>query len=134
MINPVRIRNAVYAGGALLLRIAAGFAILTALSRAASAGNPITVMVLPPAQTAAPKTTIDSVNLFCDQLAAELAKDADLRVVDRTQIDRVLAERAIGDVAKPALAYDGIVRVSIDPLRDKPALIVRIVDLPSGNL
>ncbi len=130
----VRIRRTVHAGGTILLRIAACFAILATMGNAASASDQITVVVLPQAQTAASKVTIDAVNLFCDQLAAELAKDAELRVVDRTQIDRVLAERAIGDIAKPALAYDCLVRVSIDPLRDKPALIVRIVDLSSGNL
>ena len=117
----------------MLLRIAAGLAILAAPGKAVLADAPLTVTVLPPAQTVAPKETIDSVYLFCDQLEAELAQDADLSVVDRTQIDRVLAERAIGKVASPALAYDGMIRVSLDPLRDKPALIVEAVDLSSGN-
>jgi hypothetical protein len=118
----------------MLLRIAAGFAILTGHCQAVSGAAAVTVMILPPEQSAASKEAIESVNLLCDQLAAELAKDAGLRVVDRTQIDRVLAERAIGDVAKPALAYDCLIRVGIDLLRDEPALVVSVVDLSSGNL
>jgi hypothetical protein len=134
MINALRTHSAVYSVGALLLRIATGFTVLTMLSQAVLGGDPITVVVLPPAQTAAPKDTIASANVFCDQLAAELVKDAEVRVVDRTQIDRVLAERAISGDVKPALAYDALIRVGIDPLPDKPAFIVRVIDLSTGNI
>jgi len=116
----------------MLCRIAVVLVWMTTLT-ATAFGEPITVVVLPPLETAGPEVTARA-DVFCAQLAAELAKDAELKVVDRSQVDRVLTERAMGAVAKPALAYDALMRVSIDPLRANPVVILRIVDLSSGNV
>jgi hypothetical protein len=102
MIFPVGSQGAASAGGALLWRIGTILALLTALSEAAFGRDPVTVVVLSPPQLSASKDEAAAVDLFCDQLAAELAKDAELRVVDRTQIDRVLAEQ-LGE-ARPETA------------------------------
>ena len=104
-----------------------------ALAIGAAAGEPITVVVLPPPQLGEPDDSA-AADLFCSRLEAELAKDAGLRVVDRSQIDRVLEERATGAVTKPALAYDVMIRVEIDRLQAEPAVVLSVVDLSNGNL
>ena len=73
-------------------------------------------------------------DLSCGRLEAELAKDPGLRVVDRSQINRVLAEPTAGAVEKPAWAYDAMARVSIDRLQADPAVVLSVVDLSNGNL
>jgi hypothetical protein len=127
-------RSASCPGSALILRIATAVILLMKFNQPAFGDGPITVVVLPPVQSTMPEGTVAAAELFCDQLAEELAKDATLRVVDRTQIDRVLMERASGTVAKPALAYDALVRVNIDPLLANPAVVLPVVDLSTGNL
>ena len=117
-----------------MLRITATFVIVLAFCGLACAGDRITLVIIPPAQTATSKETIASALLICDRLAAELAKDPEIRVVDRTQIDRILTERAMEGASKPALSYDALVRVSLDPVREKPVMIVEVVDLSTGNL
>ena len=121
-------------GRALLVRMGAAFIFLMALGEVASGRNPITVVVLPPPPLTASQDTVAAIELFCDQLAAELANDAELRVVDRTQIDRLLGERALVGGAPAVLAYDVLLRVGIDVMRAKPVVILRIVDLSTGNM
>ncbi|MDY0165015.1 MAG: hypothetical protein RBS80_00640 [Thermoguttaceae bacterium] len=117
----------------LRLLLTTVFAVLATHTIEAAASEPITVVVLPPPQLLEPNDSA-AADLFCGRLEAELAKDPGLRVVDRSQIDRVLAERATGAVKKPALAYDAMVRVSIDRLQAKPAVVLSVVDLSNGNL
>jgi hypothetical protein len=64
-----------------------------------------------------------------DQLAMELATDRQLRVVDRTQIDRLLQERRISDINGPILAYDALIGVTIERRVANPTIILRVVDL-----
>lgn len=118
----------------VLVLLAPVFILLMTLHGAASGGDPIAIVVLPPVQPTAQQESVAAAELFCDQLTAELAKDAALRVVDRTQIDRILAEKATDAIDKPALAYDALVRVNIDSLRGKPVVILQVIDLSAGNL
>ena len=55
-------------------------------------------------------------------------------VVDRTQIDRLLQERAISDINQPILAYDALVGVKIEWRVANPTVILRVVDLSLGNV
>jgi hypothetical protein len=75
-----------------------------------------------------------AVELVADQLALELANDSQLRVVDRTQIDRLLQERAISDINSPILAYDALIGVRIEWRVANPTIILRVVDLSLGNV
>ncbi len=109
--------------------------LLTIDTGTTKAGDPITVVVLSPhGTTALDDKTAVAAELLCDQLTEELARDPSLRVVDRSQIDRVLAEQAIGDNVQPVLAYDAMVRIVVDPLQAEPAVTLRVVDLSSGNI
>ncbi len=120
-------------GRRLLLPATVAIALLAAFTCKAAGREPINVVVLSPSQPAGPEDA-RAVDLFRSQLAAELGKDAELRVVDRSHIDRVLAERAIGAIDRPALAYDVMIRVEIDRLQARPAVVLSVVDLSNGNL
>jgi len=73
--------------------------------------------------------------LACDRLARELEKNASLRVVDRTQLDRVLNERRLGSgPAGMILSYDIMVRLEVDAVRPVPRTILKFVGLSDGNL
>jgi hypothetical protein len=73
--------------------------------------------------------------LACDRLARELEKNASLRVVDRTQLDRVLNERRLGSgPAGMILSYDIMVRLEVDAVRPVPRTILKLVGLSDGNL
>ena len=63
-----------------------------------------------------------------------MANDGQLRVVDRTQIDRLIQERAISDINKPILAYDALVAVKIEWRVANPTVILQVVDLSLGNV
>ena len=109
------------------------FMLFTGVSPTALAGERVTVVILPPLNLSSDRDDAPALELLCDQLAVELAKGNELQVVDRTQIDRVLAERAIGNITRPALAYDVLLRVSLDSSLGRPAVSLRIVDLSTGN-
>ena len=94
----------------------------------------VTVAIVPSLKATAPQEMVAAVELVADQLAVELAKDGQLRVVDRTQIDRILQERAISDINKPVLAYDALVGVKIEWRVANPTVILRVVDLSLGNV
>jgi hypothetical protein len=94
----------------------------------------VTVAIVPSLKAAAPQEIAAAVELVADQLAIELANDGQLRVVDRTQIDRILQERAISDINKPILAYDALVGVRIEWRVANPTVILRVVDLSLGNV
>ena len=97
-------------------------------------GRPaVTVAIVSSLKSTAPQEVAAAVDLVADQLAMELANDRHLRVVDRTQIDRVLQERAISDIDHPILAYDVLIGVKIEWRVANPTIILRVVDLSLGN-
>jgi hypothetical protein len=95
---------------------------------------PVTVAIVPSLKATAPQEMTAAVELVADQLAMELANDRQLRVVDRTQIDRLLQERAISDINHPILAYDVLIGVKIEWRVANPTLILQVVDLSLGNV
>jgi hypothetical protein len=94
----------------------------------------VTVAIVPSLKATAPRDVAAAVELVADQLAIELANDRQLRVVDRTQIDRVLQERTISDINHPILAYDVLIGVRIEWRVANPTVILRVVDLSLGNV
>ncbi len=96
--------------------------------------TPVTVAIMPSLEATAPQEVAVAAETVADLLAIELAGDGQVRVVDRTQIDRLLEERAISDVNEPILAYDVLVGVRIEWRVANPTVILRVVDLSLGNL
>ena len=94
----------------------------------------VTVAVIPSLEATAPQEVAAATETVADLLAIELANDDQVRVVDRTQIDRLLQERAISDIHEPILGYDALVGVKIERRVANPTVIVRVVDLSLGNI
>lgn len=110
-------------------------ALLVCLTEASHAGNAVAVVVLPPQAVASlGDKGMAAAELLCDQLAARLGQDPNLRVVNRTQLDRVLSEKVLAGQPGPVLAYDAMLRVRVDPLRARPAVILEVIDLAAGNI
>ncbi|HET6430303.1 MAG TPA: hypothetical protein VFJ30_17950, partial [Phycisphaerae bacterium] len=73
--------------------------------------------------------------LACDRLARELEKNPSVRVVDRTQLDRVLKERGLDDQSlRPVLSYDIMARLEVDAVRPAPKAHLKLVDLSYGSM
>jgi len=88
-----------------------------------------TVVILPPREQTA------ALLLLCDRLAEALGETRSIRVVDRTQLDRILQERkTAAQPMKAMLAYDLMVRVRVDFLRPAPKLAIELIDLSTGNV
>ncbi len=111
---------------AMFLTATAG--VLAGRVQAEQAGcESVTVVILPPRERTA------ALLLICDRLAEELGKTKSIRVVNRTQLDRILKERKTAPrLAKPMLAYDLMVRMRLDSLRS--AFAVELIDLSTGNV
>jgi hypothetical protein len=92
-----------------LLAAATGGELLVPDSRA-----PVTVAIMPSLEATAPQEVAVAAEVVADLLAIEVASDGQVRVVDRTQIDRLLEEKAISDVNEPILAYDVLVGVRME--------------------
>lgn len=93
------------------------------------------VVFLPPRVPAPASRLQAAAELACDRLAQELAAAGIARVVDRAQVDRILAERAMDPKAiRPLVSYDAMVRLEIDTSRMLPAATVSLVDLSTGNV
>ena len=104
-------------------------------SAAESRAAPVTIVILPPDVKAEDAETRVAAELLCDRLAEGLGDIAGIRVVDRTQIDRVLAEHTLASKpAGPVLAYDAMVRVSVDALAPLPRVRLSVIDLSHGNV
>ena len=104
---------------------------------AVSAGqSPVAIVVLEPQfMSGGGGEATAAAQLACDRLARELEKNASLRVVDRTQLDRVLKERQLGSgPAGTILSYDIMARLEVDAVRPVPRAILKLVDLSDGNL
>lgn len=87
-------------------------------------------VVIPP-----PRKRTTALLLLCDQLAEVLGKNESIRVVDRTQLDRILQERkTAARPLKPLRAYDLMVRIRTDSHRPRPMLTVELIDLSTGNI
>ena len=89
----------------------------------------VTVVILPPREQTA------DLLLLCDRLAEALGQTKSIRVVDRTQLDRILQERkTAARPMKAMLAYDLMVRMRVDLLRPVPKLAIELIDLSTGNV
>lgn len=106
------------------------------MPRTASPGRP-TLVILPPT-IAGEESQRSRIELLCDRLAERLGKGApglpDVAVVDRSQIDRVLAEQGAAAQLKPVLAYDAMLRVELDRGSKPPQVRLTIIDLSLGNV
>lgn len=94
------------------------------------------VIILPPLfGDAANASAIAAGNVLCDRLAAELGAEGIARVVDRTQIDRVLQEKRLSHAsANPALGFDALVRFRVEVCGFTPTVRLSLVDLSHGNV
>jgi hypothetical protein len=106
-----------------------------AATEPASQRSTVSFVVLPPELPRDQAGLGDSVGLFCDLLAQRLSKSPGVAVLDRTRLDRVLAERAIGGTDKsPMLSFDAMVRVRPEGADGNQEIAVDVVDLALGNL
>ncbi len=101
---------------------------------------PVTVMVLSP-RIDAKDSSAPAAELLCDALAEKLAKDTGLKVVDRSQIARLLDERknrlVNGEPAtqfQPLIAYDMMARLTFDTVRPLPQVKIELIELSTGNV
>ncbi|MCP4377292.1 MAG: hypothetical protein GY794_14090, partial [bacterium] len=95
----------------------------------------VTIVILPPQIEGGAKKSRSEVETLGDLLAAQLSDDKSIKVVDRSQLKRVLAERAMAN--KPGaqlLSYDVMVRLSANLLRSRPQITIKTIDLEMGNV
>jgi len=121
-------------GSALGLLVLLGCRLL--VGGVAVASEPrVAVVVLPPQFVAGSgDNATAAAELACDQLARELEKNQSLRVVDRSQLDRILNERRLSASAPATIvSYDAMIRLEIDTVRPVPLIRLRVVDLSNGN-
>ena len=96
-----------------------------------TSAEPVTILVLPVPQHR------PEVQLLADRLAERLQTVPSLRVVDRTQIDRILREKeheAEGPFVRPAMAYDLMLRLSVALPGERPTVRCELVRLSNGNV
>ena len=99
------------------------------------ASAPAVVILQPHLPEAADGSVRAEADLLCDRLAEEIAAEGIARVLDRSQIDRVLEEKRLsGDLSKPAIAYDALVRLDVDVPSLVPEVRLRVIDLSRGNM
>ncbi len=94
------------------------------------------VVILPPRLPEAADGSVRAeADLLCDRLAEEIAAEGIARVLDRSQLDRVLEEKRLsGDFSKPAIAYDALVRLDVDVPSLVPEVRMSVIDLSRGNV
>ena len=107
----------------------------------ASARAPVAILILSPHVVGPDETKARAAaELLCDQLAVELSKHAELRVIDRTQLDRLVTERQFSDdsgaASRPSaiLAYDMMLRLRVDTGCPIPRTVLELIDLSDGNI
>lgn len=107
----------------------------------ASARAPVAIVILSPHVVGPDENkALAAAELLCDQLAVELSKHAELRVVDRTQLDRLVTERKFSDdsgaASRPSaiLAYDMMLRLRVDTGCPIPRTVLELIDLSDGNV
>ena len=95
-----------------------------------------TVVVLPPRlkETADSSVRADA-DLACDRLAEELAAEGIARIVDRSQVDRVLEEKRLaGDWTKPIVGFDALLRLEVNVPSIVPEVRLSLIDVSHGNV
>ena len=94
------------------------------------------VVLLPPRFLAPPSPQREAAaELACDRLAERIAAAGAVRVVDRTQLDRILQERGLqADLSRPMLSYDAMIRLEVDATRLAPKSRLSLIDLSTGNV
>jgi hypothetical protein len=109
--------------------------LLLAGGLAAAAEPQVAVVVLPPALAAEGDDKAKAAaELACDLLARELEKTPSLRIVDRSQLDRLLKEQRLAAGGSATIvSYDAMVRLEIDAARLAPVIRLSVVDLSRGN-
>ena len=90
-------------------------------ARAAPAAAPSVLLLPPRLPPQAGRAARAEADAACDRLAQDLAAAGLARVVDRTQIDRVLQERNLRpELPRPMLSYDAMIRLEADTTRLAP--------------
>ncbi len=94
------------------------------------------VVILPPRlPDAADWSARAEAELACDRLAEEIAAEGIARVLDRSQLDRILEEKRLsGDWSKPAVAFDAMIRLEVDVPSLVPEARMTLIDLSHGNV
>lgn len=96
---------------------------------------PSVVLLTPRFRSPAGPQLVATAELAGDRLLQEIAAAGLARVVDRTQLDRMLQERNLqASLPKPMLSYDAMVRMEIDASRLTPATMLSVIDLSTGNI
>ena len=118
----------------LLMAVAASAAAVRAAEPATGAASkpdgvvPATILFAPP------EVSSEQALLACDRLAEALSQ-RNLRVIDRSQVERILRERRLDPApGPPVLAYDLVLRVRFsggDPGRETR---LELLDLSTGNV
>ncbi|MBN2583559.1 MAG: hypothetical protein JXL80_10860 [Planctomycetes bacterium] len=94
----------------------------------AESPGPVSVVIVPPAGP-------EALLVLSDRLAEEMGRNESLRVVDRTQIERILAEKVTaGDSVKPVQSFDLMLRLRILPASTPPRLALELIDLSTGSV
>ncbi len=94
------------------------------------------IVLLPPRFGVQPSPPVQSAaELACDRLAEEIAAAGLARVVDRTQLDRLLQERELAtSPSGPMSSYDAMLRMEVDDMRLPPETRLSAIDLSTGNV
>ena len=94
------------------------------------------VLLLPPRlPPQAAEAALAEADAACDRLAQDLAAAGLARVVDRTQLERILQERRLqAEPARPMLSYDAMIRLEADTTRLAPETTLSLIDLSNGNI
>ena len=94
------------------------------------------VVILPPRlPEAADSSARADAELACDRLAEEIAAEGIARVVDRSQVDRVLEEKRLtGDLVKPVVGFDAMIRLEVDVPSLVPEVRMSLIGLSQGNV
>ncbi|HUU21069.1 MAG TPA: hypothetical protein VM389_00910, partial [Phycisphaerae bacterium] len=102
---------------------------ILALAPRVQAAEPATVVVLPPRVNGADTGTADAARLLCDRLAQRIGQSPDVKVVDRAELERIVAERRLETAPRPVLSFDAMVRVSADTSGPLPRVSLAVIDL-----
>ncbi len=97
--------------------------------------NAVSLAILPPRIKAdASSQAREAAELACDRLGQELDLNGIAKVVNRTELDAVLKERAMtaGD-SKTMLSYDAMARLEIDLDHKPPQSRLALIDLSAGT-
>ena len=94
-----------------------------------------TLVILPPQVKAADAKSVQAAELVCDRLAERIGGLPGVKVVNRKEIELVLAERQLAKrPVGPALSYDVMVRLVVDLKGSTPQVQLSVVGLTMGNL